>query len=46
MTAVLVVLSCLLYGAGLVLLGFAGRRSAAIALAAVGGVGLAIFTLP
>jgi hypothetical protein len=45
-TPVLVVLSCLLYGAGLVLLGFRGRRGEAIALAAVGGVGLAVFTLP
>jgi hypothetical protein len=45
-TAVLVVLSCLLYAAGLVLLGVRGRRSAAIALAALGGVGLSIFTLP
>ena len=46
MTPVLVVLSCLLYAAGLVLLGVRGCRSAAITLAAVGGVGLAIFTLP
>jgi hypothetical protein len=45
-TAVLVVLSCLVYAAGLVLLGVRGRRSLAIALAAIGGLGLAITTLP
>jgi hypothetical protein len=45
-TAVLVVLSCALYAAGLVLLASQRRRGAAIALAALGGLGLAIFTLP
>jgi hypothetical protein len=45
-TAVLVVLSITLYVAGCVLLAWEGRRDAAIALAAVGAVGLSIFTLP
>jgi hypothetical protein len=45
-TPVLVVVSILLYVAGLVLLAWEGRRDAAIALAAVGGVGLSVFTLP
>jgi hypothetical protein len=45
-TPVLVVTSIALYVAGLVLLAWEGRRSAAIALAAVGAVGLSIFTLP
>ena len=46
MTAVLVVISILLYGTGLVLLAWEGRRDAAIALAALGGLGLSVFTLP
>ncbi len=46
MTPVLVVASIVLYVAGLVLLAWEGRRDAAIALAAVGGIGLSIFTLP
>ena len=46
MTAVLVVLSVLVYAAGLILLAWEGRRHAAIALAAAGGIGLSIFTLP
>ena len=46
MTAVFVVLSIVLYVAGLVLLAWADRRSAAILLAAIGGIGLAVFTLP
>jgi hypothetical protein len=45
-TPVLVVLSLLVYAAGLVLLAWEGRRSAAIALAALGGIGLSVFTLP
>jgi hypothetical protein len=44
--AVLVVTSITLYVAGLVLLAWEGRRNAAIALAAVGAVGLSVFTLP
>jgi len=43
---VLVVLSVLLYVAGLLLLAREDRRNAAIALAAVGGIGLSVFTLP
>lgn len=46
MTPVLVVASIALYVAGLVLLAWEGRRNAAILLAAVGGVGLSVFTLP
>ncbi len=46
MTPVLVVASILLYVAGLVLLAWDGRRDAAIALAAAGGLGLSVFTLP
>jgi hypothetical protein len=46
MTSVLVVLSIMLYAAGLVLLAWEGRRNVAIALAAIGGIGLSIFTLP
>jgi hypothetical protein len=46
MTSVLVVLSIVLYAAGLVLLAWERRRNVAIALAAIGGVGLSIFTLP
>ena len=46
MTAVFVVGSLLLYGAGLVLLRWEERRSLAILLAAVGGVALSIATLP
>ena len=46
MTPVLVVASILLYAAGLVLLAWDGRRDAAIALAAAGGLGLSVFTLP
>jgi hypothetical protein len=45
-TPALVVVSILLYAAGLVLLAWEGRRDAAIALAALGGVGLSVFTLP
>jgi hypothetical protein len=45
-TPVLVVCSIVLYAAGLVLLAWEGRRNAAIALAAAGGIGLSIFTLP
>jgi len=43
---VLVVCSVLLYVAGLVLLAWEGRRQLAIVLAAVGGLGLSVFTLP
>ena len=46
MTAVFVVGSLLLYGAGLVLLRWEERRSLGILLAAVGGVALSIATLP
>ncbi|MGH2970272.1 MAG: hypothetical protein ACRDK0_14615 [Solirubrobacteraceae bacterium] len=46
MTPILVVASIALYVAGLVLLAWEGRRDAAIVLAAVGGVGLSVFTLP
>ena len=46
MTPVLVVVSILLYTAGLVLLAWEGTRDAAIALAAAGGLGLSVFTLP
>jgi hypothetical protein len=46
MTPVFVVLSIALYVGGCVLLAWEGRRDAAIALAAIGGVGLSIFTLP
>jgi hypothetical protein len=46
MTAVLVVLSVLVYVAGLVLLGWEGRRHVGIVLAALGGIGLSVFTLP
>ena len=46
MTPLFVVVSIALYVAGLVLLAWEGRRDAAILLAAVGGVGLSIFTLP
>ena len=45
-TPVLVACSILLYAAGLVLLAWEGRRGAAIALAALGGLGLSVFTLP
>jgi hypothetical protein len=45
-TAVFVVLSLLVYGSGLVLLAWEGRRDLAILLAAVGGVALSIATLP
>jgi hypothetical protein len=45
-TPVLVVISIALYLAGLVLLAWEGRRDAAIVLAAVGGLGLSVFTLP
>jgi len=45
-TPVLIVTSIALYVAGLVLLAWEGRRQAAIVLAAVGGIGLSIFTLP
>ncbi len=45
-TPVLVVVSVLLYVAGLILLAWEGRRNAAIALAAAGGLGLSVFTLP
>jgi hypothetical protein len=45
-TPVLVVTSIALYVAGLVLLAWEGRRNAAILLAAVGGIGLSVFTLP
>jgi hypothetical protein len=45
-TPVLVVTSVALYVAGLVLLAWEGRRHAAILLAAVGGIGLSVFTLP
>ena len=46
MTAVFVVVSLLVYGAGLVLLRWEERRSLAILLAAIGGVALSIATLP
>ena len=46
MTPVFVVISIALYLAGLVLLAWEGRRDAAIVLAAVGGLGLSVFTLP
>ena len=46
MTALFVVSSLLVYGAGLVLLAWEGRRDLAILLAAVGGVALSIATLP
>ncbi len=46
MTLVLLIVSIAIYVAGLVLLAWEGRRAAAILLAAVGGVGLSIFTLP
>ena len=45
MTPLFVVVSIALYVAGLVCR-VEGRRDAAILLAAVGGVGLSIFTLP
>ena len=46
MSAVFVIVSILVYGAGLVLLAWEGRRDLAILLAAVGGVALSIATLP
>ena len=46
MTAALVVLSCLVYAAGLLLLRDPARRPAGIGLAALGGIALAIVTLP
>ena len=46
MTAIFVVSSLLVYGAGLVLLAWEARRDLAILLAAVGGVALSIATLP
>ena len=42
----LLVVSIAVYVAGLVLLAWEGRRDTAVLLAAVGGVGLSIFTLP
>ena len=45
-SAVFVVSSLVVYGAGLVLLAWEGRRDLAILLAAVGGVALSIATLP
>jgi len=45
-SAVFVVSSLAVYGAGLVLLAWEGRRDLAILLAAVGGVALSIATLP
>jgi hypothetical protein len=45
-SAVFVIVSLLVYGAGLVLLAREGRRHLAIVLAAAGGVALSIATLP
>jgi hypothetical protein len=45
-TPVLLVVSIAVYVAGCVLLAWQGRRDVAVLLAAVGGVGLSIFTLP
>jgi hypothetical protein len=45
-SAVFVIGSLLVYGAGVVLLAWEGRRHLAIVLAAVGGVALSIATLP
>jgi len=45
-SAVFVIVSILVYGAGLVLLAWEGRRHLAILLAAAGGVALSIATLP
>jgi hypothetical protein len=45
-SAIFVVSSLAIYVAGLVLLAWEGRRDLAILLAAAGGVGLSIATLP
>ena len=45
-TLVLLVLSIAIYVAGCVLLAWEGRRDVAVLLAAVGGVGLSVFTMP
>jgi hypothetical protein len=45
-SAAFVVISLVVYVAGLVLLAWEGRRDLAILLAAVGGVALSIATLP
>ena len=46
MTAAAVALSLAVYVAGLVLLRTPARRAAGVVLAAAGGVGLAVSTLP